>query len=130
MHFLILVLLSLSLALTPAVKAQEPSSVSAPLQVTASLPPTAQIQQDTPLTISLSRPLCSGSHVTVRVQWHTRPQGEEPTLLVGVPVSMLRFHVSGQYVGTVELGIIAKGICAGAKYQPLTTQEVRVDVLP
>lgn len=96
----------------------------------ASLPAEARCGETVRLTAA-QPPLPGGTAFAgVQVSWTARPDGREPDVLPGFPVSDIRFHVPGRYVCTVSVGYVSKGTCAGAVWHERGTHTLEIRVLP
>lgn len=96
----------------------------------ASLPAEARCGETVRLSAA-QPPLPGGTAFAgVRIFWTERPDGREPDVLPGFPVSDIRFHVPGRYVCTVSVGYIVKGTCAGAVWHERGTHTLEIRVLP
>ena len=95
----------------------------------ASLPAEARCGETVQLTAD-QPPLPGGTaYAGVQVSWTQRPEGREPDVLPGFPVSDIRFHVPGRYVCTVSVGYVSKGTCAGAAWHERGTHTLEIQVL-
>lgn len=96
----------------------------------ASLPAEARCGETVQLTAD-QPPLPGGTaYAGVQVSWTQQPEGREPDVLPGFPVSDIRFHVPGRYVCTVSVGYVSKGTCAGAAWHERGTHTLEIQVLP
>lgn len=95
---------------------------------TVSLPEHVQVRQETTLTLFMDEERSEEAFPSVALTWKEKPNGEQPTVLVGAPETVLIFKEPGRYVFDVELTLVYKSSCAQASVGESERQTVTVVV--